>query len=168
VAATHRYLDVGVAAGHFREDLLYRLDTVRVEVPPLRAHREDVRPLVAHMLARLTTPGAPRRQVTPAALALLEAHTWPGNVRELLHVVEHGLVVADGDIDAEHLPRSVRGSTQPPPAPDEGPLCTLRDVERAHISRALQRFGGNRAQAARALGISERNLYRKLHEHDLC
>jgi two-component system, NtrC family, response regulator AtoC len=174
LAATHRNLDRQVAEGQFREDLLYRLDTVRIEVPPLRQRPEDLPVLLRHFLSRLDSrPGAPR-QVAPEAMAVLERYRWPGNVRELVHVVEHALIVADDVIDVEHLPRNVRsastGSKAPPPGTagiDGGALMTLGELEHAHVVRVLEAVDGHRAKAARALGISERNLYRKLREYGL-
>jgi DNA-binding NtrC family response regulator len=186
LAATHRDLDRLVAEGQFREDLLYRLDTVRVTVPPLRQRREDIPALLGHFLRKLETrPGAPR-VFTPEALELLVRHLWPGNVRELVHVVEHALIVADDEVRAEHLPRSVRcpeaqrSAPERLPVPDtpqvaapaapcapEGGALTLRDLEHAHMVRVLAQVDGHRGKAARILGISERNLYRKLREYGL-
>jgi len=172
IAATNRDLDRQVAAGHFREDLLYRLDTVRVEVPPLRARRDDIPLLVEHFMSRLGERAGVRRGITPEALAVLGRHGWPGNVRELLHVVEHGMVVSDGAIGVEHLPRSVRQPAQTDlaaaaaPAPGSA-LLSLRELEHEHVRHVLQEVAGHRARAARILGISERNLYRKLREYGM-
>ena len=107
-----------------------------------------------------------------SALAALRAHNWPGNARELLHAVEAAVVVCEGDeILAEHLPPSVRAAPVLPAvavsAPDNGRLPTLVEIELMHIRRALEASHGHRGNAARILGISERNLYRKLKEHRL-
>lgn len=170
LAATHRDLDKQVAEGLFREDLLYRLDTVRIEVPPLRKRPEDVVPLLMHFLAKLEPREGMRRTIEPEALQLLERYAWPGNVRELVRVVEHALVVADETIGVSHLPRSLRaaGITQEPAGrAGESPLPTLRELEHAHVLKVLDATAGHRAKAARMLGISERNLYRKLREYGL-
>ncbi len=95
---------------------------------------------------------------------MLRAHDWPGNVRELLHVIEAAMVVCDGDeIGPEHLPTSAPS----PVTPDEAAFPTLEHVERAHIELAVRTAHGHRGTAARLLGISERNLYRKLREYEL-
>ena len=171
IAATHRDLDRQVVEGRFREDLLYRLDTVRIDVPPLRTRPEDIPLLVEHFLDRLGERAGARRRIAPAAMALLERHGWPGNVRELLHVVEHGLVVADGAIEVEHLPRSLRPAGGGDPvagAPATGgALLSLRELEHAHVVHVLAEVSGHRARAARILGISERNLYRRLREYGI-
>lgn len=173
LAATHRDLDRQVAEGKFREDLLYRLDTVRIEVPPLRRRREDLPQLIEHFMIQLGGKAGLKRRIDPGALSLLERHAWPGNIRELLNVVEHALVVSDDVIGPEHLPRSVRrpegngGGLLARTAPEDGALPTLRDLEHAHVVRVLEEVGGHRSKAARILGISERNLYRKLREYGL-
>ena len=102
------------------------------------------------------------------ALEALERHDWPGNVRELLHVIEAAMVVCDGaEILPEHLPRALAAPAPAAAATSEAPLPTLDQLERAHIARALRATEGHRGNAARMLGISERNLYRKLKEYGL-
>jgi DNA-binding NtrC family response regulator len=167
IAATNRDLGKLVAEGRFRDDLLYRLDTFRLEVPPLRERRADIVPLFDHFAARLDrAPGG--HTLSPEARAALERHDWPGNVRELRHAVEHALIVCEGPtIELQHLPRALRAATQPADPDLEPELPTLVELERQHIARALKLFGGHRARVAHALGISERNLYRKLKEHGL-
>ncbi len=110
------------------------------------------------------------KHLSPRALEVLQRHDWPGNVRELLHAIEAAMVVCDGDeIRPEHLPRAL---TAPLPAAaklgtPEASLPTLEQMEREHIARALRATDGHRGHAARMLGISERNLYRKLREYGL-
>ena len=170
LAATNRDLPAMVAQGLFREDLYYRLITIAVELPPLRARAGDVERLAGHFLARLNGRYGFQKRFGPAALDRLAAHDWPGNVRELLHAVEAAVVVCEGpEVGVEHLPPALRSpiaAAAVPSAPVEA-LPTLRDLERSHIERALSACGGRRAQAARVLGISERNLYRKLREYGI-
>jgi DNA-binding NtrC family response regulator len=168
LAATNRHLPSLVKQGLFREDLLYRLSTITVEVPALRERRDDVALLAEHFVAVRNDRYGSQRRLSQRALEVLERHDWPGNVRELLHAIEAAMVVCDGD---EILPRHLPHSLNPPPAAapvaTEAPLATLEQMEREHIERALRATDGHRGNAARILGISERNLYRKLREYGL-
>ena len=165
VAATNRDLQAMVRQGHFREDLYYRLRTITVAVPSLRERDDDVALLAHHFVGMLNDRFGVRKRLGSAALAVLRRHDWPGNVRELLHVVEAAMVVCDGEeILPPHLP-ALRTSGSPAGLEQtggDGTLPTLDELERAHIERALRSTGGHRGQAAKILGISERNLYRKL------
>ncbi len=162
LAATNRDLQVVVRQGAFREDLYYRFSTIALAVPALRERAGDVELLAAHFLALLNERLGVRRRFGAAALELLRRHDWPGNVRELRHAVEAAVVVCDGvEIGPEQLPASVRGGG-PAAAGATEAFPTLEQLEAAHIERALQLSNGHRGQAARLLGISERNLYRKL------
>ena len=152
-----------------REDLYYRLGVIEGELPPLRARRSDIPQLVARAL---TT--APARAVSEEAMALLQAHPWPGNVRELVHVVQRAAVMCGGDvIDVNDLPEAVRhGTAARPTSPADGYLeMPLREalaaLERRMIEHALAKSGGNRAEAARALGIARPQLYAKMEEHGM-
>ncbi|HEU4428805.1 MAG TPA: sigma-54 dependent transcriptional regulator [Myxococcota bacterium] len=174
LAATARDLSREVAEGRFREDLLYRLDVVRVTVPPLRERREDVPLLVDHFLAQLRASlGKPVRGVADDALTKLVAYSWPGNVRELENVIERAMILADGDrITLRELPDNVtgRGTAPAPPAPASGDLslgAARRRFEAEWIRDALAAAQGNRTHAARLLGISHRALLYKLKEYGL-
>ena len=171
LTATNRDVSAMVRQGLFREDLFYRLSTITVEVPPLRARSGDVDLLAQHFVTVLNGRFGSSKQIGEAALQLLRRHNWPGNVRELLHVVEAALVLSEGSqVLPEHLPASLRNSKPVPPA---GPLAqdaqlpTLGEAERTYIRLAIEASKGHRGNAARILGISERNLYRKLREHGL-
>ena len=162
IAATNRDLAAEVAAGRFRHDLFFRVTAAVVEVPPLRARPEDLGLLVDQMLEG-------KAHATPAAMAALAAYDWPGNVRELRNVVTTALAMLDGpSLDVRHLmfpaaaPRRDRDL-------DELPLAgqTLEAIERAAIKQTLDREGGNRTRAARALGIAQSTLYDKLRRHGL-
>ena len=172
LAATNRDLRAMVAKGLFREDLFYRMSTITVEIPPLRKRGADVELLARQFVARLNERYGSGKVLSEGALDALRGHSWPGNVRELVHAVEAAVVVCEGEaILAEHLPPSVCGGSArvaaAEPTLDGGRLPTLVELELMHIRRALEASHGHRGNAARALGISERNLYRKLKEHRL-
>jgi DNA-binding NtrC family response regulator len=166
VAATNADLEAAVRAGRFREDLWYRLDVFTIRVPPLRERRDDVVPLALRFLAGR---GVPPDALGPGARDRLLAHRWPGNVRELENVLERALIMAgDGPIAPEHVlpaqptpPRSARASDL------LGEGFALDDLERELIQAALARSGGNKAAAARLLGVTRRRLYSLLSTHGL-
>jgi DNA-binding NtrC family response regulator len=168
LAATHRDLLRAVADGTFRQDLLFRLNAVTIPIPPLRERAGDVRLLTTHFLrhhARAAgRPHAP--EVTPAALARMEAYAWPGNVRELSHVIERAIALGPGPrLDVADLPPHMHtetGRAAEPPSSER-----LDDVEKAHILAVLKNTGGNRARAAAILGIDRKTLYRKLLRYGL-
>jgi DNA-binding NtrC family response regulator len=164
VAATNRPLEQMMKEGTFREDLFYRLNVFALQIPPLRDRSEDVPLLVEHFV-RNSALGA-RRPVTvsPAAMNALVRYSWPGNVRELENVVERALILCDESvIEPEHLPLSFRTSIPiEEPTTNEGRALTLEEVELRYIKRVLDQCNGHRQKAAQILGISERNLYRRL------
>jgi DNA-binding NtrC family response regulator len=158
LSATNADLREEVVGGRFREDLLFRINTIEIALPPLRDRREDILPLARHFLERHAQRYG-RRGLTleaTAAQALL-THSWPGNVRELDHAVERGVLLAQGAVV-----RSGDLGLRPPGPPARLEDLTLAEAERAIIERALARFGGNVSQAAKALGLSRSALYRRL------
>jgi DNA-binding NtrC family response regulator len=165
ITATHRDLAALVAEGRFRQDLLYRVNVIEVHVPPLRERPDDLTPLVRYVLdkqgAKLGKPGC---TVSAAAIQVLRRHTWPGNVRELENVIERALVLGTGSvIGVEDLPDSLKDRR----APGSSSVASSRlsDVEREHIVRTIRAVAGNKAAAARALGLNRKTLYRKLTQH---
>ncbi len=167
VAATHRDLPALMDQGRFREDLFYRLNVISVRIPPLRERPEDLIPLLAHLLEkhgrRLEREGC---TVAPEALEALRGYRWPGNVRELENVVERALVLgSDNQIGLDDLPEVLlvprRASDAEQAAATAGPQ-SLATIEREHILRTLRAVGGNKAAAARILGMDRKTLYRKL------
>ena len=171
VAATHRDLPAEIKATRFREDLYYRLKVVTLHLPPLRDRREDLIPLAMHFMARFSARhGRPERPLSRAAARALLAHRWPGNVRELEHALEQAVLVAEGqEVEPVDLGLStVNASGVRVDLPDhlEDLQETVGEVtevaERRLIERALAAVGGNRTQAARALGVSRRTLLYKL------
>lgn len=166
VAATNRDLEELVAGGLFREDLYFRLCTIILRLPPLRQRGDDARVLARHFADRMSHRSGRPLEMGEEALTLIQSYGWPGNVRELLHAVERAAVVCEGrEIRPEHLPASVReGASKVSPRGAERDLPSLAELERAHLERVLRSVGGHRGRAARILGISERNLYRKLKD----
>jgi DNA-binding NtrC family response regulator len=159
VSATNRDLKAMMERSLFRTDLFYRLNAIRIEIPPLRERTEDIPVLVAHFMDQLGERFGQRRRVSDRALARLQEYAWPGNVRQLRHTLEHAVVLSDSDvIDVAQLPEEIRRpGAQPNPR-----IRTLAEVEADHIQRVLRAVGGNRTRAAKLLGISGRTLYRKL------
>jgi DNA-binding NtrC family response regulator len=169
LAATNRDVSAMVRQALFREDLFYRLSTIRIEIPPLRQRGSDVELLAQRFLNVLNERFGAAKQMSAEALVVLRRHNWPGNVRELLHAIEAAMVVCDGDrILPQHLPAGVRGSGAVAKLSDNGSdMPTLDELEKRHIKRALEAAEGHRGNAAKILGISERNLYRKLRDYEL-
>ncbi|HEY8080257.1 MAG TPA: sigma-54 dependent transcriptional regulator [Labilithrix sp.] len=168
VAATNKPVKPTDQGATLRQDLYFRLAVVEIELPPLRARKSDVPLLVAHALARTKA-----RAISEEAMARLCAYDWPGNVRELVHVVERAAVMCSSEVlDADALPAHVTGGAETPASPgDSFDGMPLRDaiaaLEKRMIARALERAGGNRAEAARILGIARPQLYAKMDEHGM-
>jgi DNA-binding NtrC family response regulator len=154
-----------VAAGRFREDLLYRLNTIEIQLPPLRERREDIVPLAVHFLVRYATRyRKPVEGFEPAALDALRQASWPGNVRELDHAVERAVLLAERTlIRREELAPGAAG----PSGPARLDELTLEEVEKVLIQKALARAGGNVSEAAKGLGLSRSALYRRLERYGL-
>jgi DNA-binding NtrC family response regulator len=165
LAATNIDVKKQVAEGRFREDLLYRVNTVEIHLPPLRDRRGDIAPLARHFAARLSArQGNAPRPFSPRATRALLEHAWPGNVRELEHVVERALLLAQGEsVEPEDLALGA--------APRDGAAhfeqMTIEEVERHLIQRALARSAGQVTEAAKALGLSRSALYRRLQHFGL-
>ena len=164
ISATNANLEVEVGEGRFREDLLFRLNTIEIHLPALRDRREDIPLLAMHFLRAYTQRYRKMvRGFETAALQALLSHPWPGNVRELDHAIERAVLMATGDqIRVGDLAlRAPRESTH---SLDQ---MSLEDVEAFLIKKALSRFGGNISQAAEALGLSRSALYRRLEKYGL-
>ncbi len=161
LAATNRSLAELVAAGSFRQDLFYRVNVVRVEVPPLRARLEDIPVLADHFIRRFNLRGQKEiAGIDRAALKLLMEHDWPGNVRELENAIEHAFVLcAGGLILPEYLPSQLQRASITKP---DLSATTLAEVEARVIRQALARNNGSRHETARELGIAPSTLWRKL------
>ncbi len=171
IAATHRDLEAMVSERRFRADLLYRLRTITIQVPPLRQRADDIAFLARHFILRLNHRFGGDKQLASETVAALEAYGWPGNVRQLMHEMESAYVMADGlQILPEHLGFAQNRATvveaaEPGEAGEQ--LATLEEVERAHLERVLHATHGHRTQTAKVLGISDRTLYRMLQRYGL-
>lgn len=165
VAATHHDLSAMITAGRFREDLLYRLNVITIRIPPLRERGDDLVPLLAQLLEKHGRRlGRTDCTVAPEALAVMQRYAWPGNVRELENVVERALVLGnDNPIGIDDLPDTL--VKRKVAAPSALPFQAMADVERHHILKMLRLVGGNKAQAARLLGLDRKTLYRKLQAY---
>ena len=162
IALTNVELEEAVRRRAFRPDLFYRLNVVRIHVPPLRERRADVRKLARGFLKTYAAKHGRRAlDIEPDALRFLETYDFPGNVRELAHVLERAVIVADGErVGAEHLPEAVRAAASLQRRRAE--RMTLAELEAAYIAETLAAVRGNKSEAARLLGISRKNLYEKL------
>jgi DNA-binding NtrC family response regulator len=175
IAATHRSLRKMVRQGSFRADLFYRLNVVRLVLPPLRERSEDIPHLLAHALRKHTPAGRESRSFAPDAIARLQAYQWPGNIRELENIVERLSVVGSGPIAATDLPADMIEPTLELAQLTldlSKPLRTLlkdltRDLERQYIERALKRTRGHVGKAAKLCGFCRRSLTMKISEYGI-
>jgi len=175
VCATHRDLDDQVERGRFRADLLFRLDVVRIELPPLRERKEDIPLLVAHFLDEIAKgQGVPPPEVDPDALAVLQAATWPGNLRELRNELERACALTREVVTPDDLSPRVRHDPLSHTLTRQVREQLGNDLGRLEkvlfggvILQVLQEAGGNKAEAARRLGIPKTNLYRRLDRYGI-
>ena len=162
IAATNRDLVKAVAANEFRSDLYYRINTIGVTLPPLRDRVVDIPLLAAHFLQHFGGVNPPR--LTPDAVQAMQEYAWPGNVRELRNVMERAVLLANGGvIHARDLPLAPVAPL--PPTESAGEPLTLAELERRHIENVLRRVDWHQGNAADALGISSKTLYRKIREY---
>lgn len=168
IAATNLNLGEEVKAKRFRDDLYYRLNVIELKLPPLRDRREDIPLLVEAFLKKCgESRGKDVKGVSEAALAMLMDYAWPGNVRELENVIERAVTLSRGEkILPDDLPQAVQGARGDRRVLDEAAEKTLplHEIEKEYIKKILEKMGGNKYQAAHALGIDRKTLYRKLGE----
>ena len=165
IAATNVDVHAEAAAGRFRQDLLFRLNTIEIHLPPLRERREDIELLAKHFLRGYSQRY--RKTISSfdaVAAQLLQEHPWPGNVRELDHAIERGVLLATGPVV-----RAADLGLRPAAAGSAARLeeMSLDEVEHHLIQRTLARYDGNVSQAAKALGLSRSAMYRRLQKHGL-
>ncbi len=171
VAATHRDLEAMVSQNAFRQDLFYRLNVIRLELPPLRERLGDLELYTTFFLRRLSErTGRPVTNLTPAAVKRLQSHPWPGNVRELENVLERAMVLSTGSVlDVDDLPEFGQARRSESGIgfrlPEEG--ISLEELEKDLIGQAMERSDGNKSAAARLLGLTRRTLGYRLEKHGL-
>ncbi|HXD48310.1 MAG TPA: sigma-54 dependent transcriptional regulator [Gemmatimonadaceae bacterium] len=164
ISATNAVLRLEVAEGRFREDLLFRLNTIEIQLPPLRDRRDDITPLAMYFLRRHAERyRKPLSGFDHGAIQALLAHAWPGNIRELDHAVERAVLLAQGD-QVRVVDLGLRGGSAAAPRLEDLPL---EDVEKVLIQKALSRYEGNVSRAAQALGLSRSALYRRIASYGL-
>lgn len=171
IAATNRDLRKDVAAGRFRQDLFYRLATFEINLPPLRSMTGDIAVIARHILSSVTISNAVGKKFSDASFDVLKRYSWPGNVRELRNIIERAVILCDMPaIEPEFLNLPSAGANIPIAAPETTPNAaemTIDEMKWKMIKETLERHGGNKTAAAKALGISLRTLYNHLEEHGL-
>ena len=165
IAATHVDLEAAVAAGNFREDLLYRIKVIQLDLPPLRERTEDILPLAERFLAEIAA-GKTRGGVhSHEAIDAIKSYRWPGNIRELHNVIERAIFLCQGQpIGIQHLPSEFSGFKRPPEA--VGDAVSLDKLEEIHIRRVMAKTK-SLDEAAKTLGIDLATLYRKRKKYGI-
>ena len=173
ITATNRNLMEMMHRREFREDLFFRINVIRLNIPPLRERREDIPLLIDHFMERINLKQSKQiKRVSPSALRILLNYDFPGNVRELENVIEHAIILTKGiEIQPRNLPSYLTGKDREFPAdsnlPEGQELAVLEQVERDLIARALERHSGRTAAAARELGIHRSTLWRKMKRYGI-
>jgi DNA-binding NtrC family response regulator len=177
VAATNKSLEKEVKEGKFREDLFYRLNVIKIDVPPLRDRPEDIPLLITHFLNKYARTGEPAKKVSPEAMDRLLGYRWPGNIRQLENAIERAAVTTVGDtINAENLPTQVVGSSA-----EDSPRFEIdlkhplpfylqqatEQIERQYIAKALEKSRGNVGECAKLCGLSRRSISGKISEYGI-
>jgi len=171
VSATNQNLDRLVRERRFREDLFYRLNVMRLDLPPLRDRKGDIPLLISHILKRLsTTRDTMVEKFSNDAMEILLNYNYPGNIRELENIIEHALIVCQGKIiERHHLPLALQGGFVPPPVSEEGPSFDrkIEFSEKAIIIDMLQKYNWNKGKTASALKINRTTLWRKMKKYSI-
>jgi DNA-binding NtrC family response regulator len=171
IAATNRPLPDLVARGEFREDLLYRLNLITIQLPPLRERRGDIPPLASHFLRRAAEAyGSSVEAITPRGMEWLKGQNWPGNIRQLRQLIERAVLIRGGrelDVDDFGAVRDAVSKEGREDALPEVGAMTLDDIERGMIVKCMRHYDGNVSRVAEALGLSRAALYRRLEKHGI-
>ncbi|MDH4318945.1 MAG: sigma-54 dependent transcriptional regulator, partial [Desulfobulbaceae bacterium] len=167
ICATAKNLTEQVKQGHFREDLYYRLQVIPIEVPPLRARKEDIPALCAHFLGDLSQDRSRSFSLSPQAAQCLQNYHFPGNIRELRNILERATVLASGPfIETKDLPADLSGVLPEKENADVTLAQAVAEAEKTCIFNALKKTGYNKTETAKILGISRKNLWQKLKLYD--
>jgi two-component system response regulator HydG len=168
ITATNHDLDTAVQEKRFREDLYYRVNVIRIHIPPLRSRGNDILLLAQDFLRRMARPGQPVRGLSSQALRKLLTYDWPGNVRELENCMERSIALTRSDeIAVDDLPEKIQNHHPAQliiPGDRPGEMPTLDEMAASYIRRVLEAVRGNKSQAARVLGIDRRTLYRRMDQ----
>ncbi len=168
IAATNRDLKKEVEAGRFREDLYYRLNVIRIDLPPLRERQDDIPLVAAFYLKQFNEEHGKSLVFNPKTLQALQAYHWPGNVRQLRTIIESSVILSAGkEILPKNLPDEIKSEAVPSNTVRLRVGMTVSDAERELIKATLADYGGNKARAARTLGLGRKTLYRKLEEYGI-
>jgi transcriptional regulator with PAS, ATPase and Fis domain len=167
IALTNVDLEGAVKVGRFREDLFYRLNVINIRVPPLRERKDDLSKLIQHFLRHYSAKhGRNVQRVSPEALAVLQTYEYPGNARELANIIERAVIVATGKrLEETDLPEGLKAAVSAQQRKQKPQ--SLAQLEAAYIAEMLSATGGNKAECARILGISRKNLYEKIARYQL-
>jgi DNA-binding NtrC family response regulator len=168
IAATNRNLKKEVEAGRFREDLYYRLNVIRIDIPSLRERLDDIPLIASHFLREFNREHGKSLSLSPKSVSYLQNYHWPGNVRQLRTVIESSVILTSGkEIAPKNLPDEIRTESAPSNMVRLRVGMTVADAERELIKATLSEFSGNKAKAARTLGLGRKTLYRKLQEYEI-
>jgi transcriptional regulator with PAS, ATPase and Fis domain len=167
IALTNVDLGTAVKGGRFREDLFYRLNVINIRVPPLRERKDDLSKLIQHFLRHYAAKhGGNTQRLAPEALAVLQAYDYPGNARELANIIERAVIVATRKrLEETDLPDGLKAAVSAQQRKQKPQ--SLAQLEAAYIAEMLSATGGNKAECARILGISRKNLYEKIARYQL-
>lgn len=167
IAATNKNLETEVAENRFREDLFYRLNVIEINLPPLRARREDIPLLAKYFVGKIAKQqNAPEKSIAPEAMSALLRHEWQGNVRQLENAIERAFILSSDRIELENLPPKIRTGAKESSDASESSRATLEDIERRYILETLKSVGEDKTAAAEILGIDLSTLYRKLKRYE--
>ena len=169
ISATNKEIEKEVEVGNFREDLFYRVNTILLHAPPLRRRKKDISLLLNYFLEKVAAKQISSvKQFASDSIEKLQAYHWPGNIRELQNVCERlQVLTSDAEIKVEDLPKEILDPQEEVGSGDYDPEVNLHEMEKRYIVKALYHFSGNKAKAAKHLGITIKTLYNKLHEYNL-
>lgn len=168
ISATNQDLPRMVEEGQFRSDLFYRLNVFTIYLPPLRERGEDIEALARHFLEQCNQRFERKVKLTPEVIGRLKAYPWPGNIRELENSIKRAVILAQGDsIGSDDLPPHLPGSSDSNGTPAGIETMSAAELEKVHLLRMIEACGGNKREAARRLGVSNKTLYNKLHQYGI-